>query len=912
MLTMKDGKYHKNMKMKSAIKDQMASSLKKNDENVKNTFDRKKENIGSKDNLNPNSNKANRIKVYEQITNNTRTSTQPIVNNVSKSSTNYLNNKNQQLIKQKQENKTKEKEDKDNLNKKPIVSKTSLSNNLECIVIQETILKNNDSKELLDQFEDYYMEKFLPLEQNAQITKNNLLLIKEENAKKIEQKPKETIYYNVSLNYSLGLNYRLHPRLSNHNLICYHKEFKWFAYVHYNLILIEYFKDDPQRKQLILNDSKVGLSSIKLSLNGKVLYSCHSLTSKYKACSIPPFILFYSYKNNLFNCISQCDYPSNEVILDYSMSPTNSFCIVATIDSSTNSSAYYLSCLDYINNEVLIKTAIGQESNVIKWNNYISGVEFITFSANSYSIWTIITKDVTFKETKREFSLIEKGTSITSLDYTPPLTLKCIIMLLIALSNGTVLVYDYESNLLRAKYTSLDIFQNIGNVCINNIAVTMNSITVFYDNKMRYFRLPLLSKIDNNDLNLFSIKTKFDMEFDSEIISSELNTMLSACQGIIMTSNGHLYYFNFEEERNLRLFHFNPPIHPIKDALIINNNIKQISLQNYANANTIERTNANCNIEGYTIVTSHEKGIVKIWSVPDYYLKFMIDSKEEICVMTSLPNDTKIIISYYSGNIRVIDTTEGKLIGKTSIKAFIGDNNYLKLIAYLPESKYFFCIDNNKNNLHLVTIESYSHLLFRFNLIYSHPSVIKEISLSIKDPFNQFLISDSSNIVKIFSRKYMTIIHDLSFDKSVPRYDCVDTFNVNTFISNSAFPHIVNQLKSQFSPNISKEPHKIYVATSQLIIQRDFHLRSVSKLISFDIPLLNYHIASNSSYLIYVFNESIKYSQFASIENNEPKGNIVSFPFTDKYIASMVSFDNKLVVIAYSFGFSIFELRNIF
>lgn len=154
MQVIKDGNYHKNMKMASLIKDQMSQSLEQ--QSNLNIMQYKQEMIKStnrnkdKDNLQPNSNKANRIKVYEQITN----SYHPKVINASKSSTIYFNNNNQQSIRQKQENKTKEKE----INNAK-VSTTLLSTNLKCLVIQESIANNNNSKEVLDQFENYYLEK---------------------------------------------------------------------------------------------------------------------------------------------------------------------------------------------------------------------------------------------------------------------------------------------------------------------------------------------------------------------------------------------------------------------------------------------------------------------------------------------------------------------------------------------------------------------------------------------------------------------------------------------------------------------------------------------------------------------------------------------------------------------------------
>jgi hypothetical protein len=171
----------------------------------------------------------------------------------------------------------------------------------------------NNSKtdlSLINQFEDYYRNKFE--EKESHENENNLNINPNLNLNKNE-------LYEVNLDYIFGIN------MHNANSLCFHKKEKWVAYLNKNLIIIENFQEETERKQIILPcvvSNNNYLDAVKLSENGKILMA-YSMNSN-------PIIIFYSYdpiKEEKYTLINKVKIKHSKII-DCEISPQNTLCLV--------------------------------------------------------------------------------------------------------------------------------------------------------------------------------------------------------------------------------------------------------------------------------------------------------------------------------------------------------------------------------------------------------------------------------------------------------------------------------------------------------------------------------------------------------------------------------------------------------
>ena len=268
------GKFHKTMKLDSQIKEEMDNYIKSKTMQKQTKNKEKKEKA-----VQEGSNKDNRLKAYFQLT-------EPSFD---------AKNKTQANTKIHLKHNKEQNEDSNTKKEKPLEIMTTKNGNTFEIVHEKVNIDDDydinkgfeiDKKSLLEQFEEYYEEKFKPLERVDKTTKKEKVVFIESTK---EKPPKMKPLYNISNPYLLGANI-LPNSIPKQSLFCFHKDDKWISYLNHNLIVIENFHTEDKREQIILKKHNVAsdLSSIKLSNGGRILYA---------ASNKEGVIIFYNYKS---------------------------------------------------------------------------------------------------------------------------------------------------------------------------------------------------------------------------------------------------------------------------------------------------------------------------------------------------------------------------------------------------------------------------------------------------------------------------------------------------------------------------------------------------------------------------------------------------------------------------------------
>lgn len=162
------------------------------------------------------------------------------------------------------------------------------------------------------------------------------------------------------------------------------------------------------------------------------------------------------------------------------------FIVGSNIDSES-----FVSILDFYNNEVLVTTTMTIKMLSLKWNKFLRNLEFATLSTQKFTFWTL-NSNVTLKYQFGEFSekLLENPQkSFTCLEYSPPLSCNCNILLLIGLTNGELWGIDTKTNSIAIKFDNKT--DSINNE-ISNILCTIRYITLISSNKVEYYVFPSL------------------------------------------------------------------------------------------------------------------------------------------------------------------------------------------------------------------------------------------------------------------------------------------------------------------------------------------------------------------------------------------------------------------------------------
>ena len=872
---LKDYEYHKNLKMKSAIKEQMEKSLP--------SYSKKKgkfeENSKVSEEIIPNSNKDNRIKAYEELNSEIKFKGKPVFQSKNQYLFNDSLNKNTLNSNLNTQNKN------EKMNNKEIDSRWEI---IEEKIIPEITI---DDKYLLSEYEKYYEEKFSHLEkQSKQIPKGPVIFDESDAIPRTANLGDK--FVNVKRYYYLGANLYPQQKTIINSSICYNKDDKWLAYTNNIYIIVENFHPDTNRQQLILCQHKISskFNSIKISNAGRILY----------ASTLSNELVFYDYLRGKFTYLNTYKIPDCKILHDYMITPLNNLCIILYND-------YHISCVDFglgeelISNTASFSNKTGLSFLQMKFNLYLStNMEFCTINQDYYSYWFIKPSNLTIEEHPSRLRNFTGNSEIICFDYTAPLSVKCIMCLLLGISNGCVVISDYIRDNLLKIYKPTDLFNIERNIKLYDIVASMYYITFIYNDKIKYFTMPSLQNIDYTDMDILKIP-KGEISHNSTIITCDIDLINPRTEGISLTHNGSVYYINYNEECTVKLFTFIPvDIYEIQECKIINKNIKNISIQNIQNKTKNNQNNQN----GYYFITSHKHGNVRIWNIPEFDMIYVFEvNNSELTLIQTLPNDLKFLAFYSNGNIRCFDIEEGKVTGKINIKTILGEGNYFKQVTFFPDGKYFFAIDNNKNDVYLGGIEKFNELIINFNQVLSGYSMnIKNIVLSYLEPFLIFGINNYDKNVFIYKRKYTEIIRDLSFEKTVPVYELIDSFIPENFcnefkINNEINNNIENKIIIYFSPLIhQKDQILIFTKKHNLILVRDFKMKFVLKIIKFDSQLINFNLSNSGYYILYMFKNVFKVSEFNPDYDIIPRGTIVPNVINDTELIPKLSQDDKIVL----------------
>ena len=638
---------------------------------------------------------------------------------------------------------------------------------------------------------------------------------------------------NIELIYCLGI-------ISNlKNCFCFHPIEKFFIYISKNLIIIEDFSIEKNRKQKIIKDSEYELQGIKLSFNNKMIMCWTNLTM----LKSNPYLLFYQYENYYpkFTLLNKLTFDKGYII-DCLFTPDNNLVLIM----SKFNNLYFISLFSFVENKMVMTTFLKDEIKMIKFNEYITSLEFCSLENKLITLWRINPI-----EQKLEYQNVSlKINNNDNFEYTAINYLKVnyndMILLLIGCSNSNVICIDAKTN------SELYLFNNINmNKQINDIISNCDMLCIISDNKIKYCNLKMIPKNIQNIENYFKNMNMLELFFDSEIQSINYNHIIGM-DLLLLTNKSILYYTNLLENISVKIFSF---IQKENDII----NIKIIKKRYNIDINNKDEDDI------YYIITLHKNNEIKIWSIPGYNLIYNFETiNEDIKFIDSSLNELFFVVSYSSNNIRFFDAE--KFLGKFNSES-LGSYSPIIWIKILPDSKYIYLIDES-NIIYLIFLEQKEPLIIQFHTITKISYPIKGFNISSIDCYNLFYINIQNLYVNIYNRKYTNIIKnsnnngDNNFAKNMPDFYIKDKIHlVECFMGHK---NTENNISIKFSADI-KQKNLLFILSkrNKMIIVRNFENHTNIKNILFVEDILDFSLTDNY-YIFFLFNKKI---QKTSINN---------------------------------------------
>jgi WD40 repeat protein len=499
-----------------------------------------------------------------------------------------------------------------------------------------------------------------------------------------------------------------------------------------------------------------------------------------------------------------------------------------------------------------VTTVMSVGYKILKWNCYLNNLEFCTLSNKIYTFWRVNT-DVSLQYQHGDFNFEEIDgikTYFTSLEYTPPLSERGIILTLVAISNDIIWGIDTKTNSVVIKYLT-----NIGTP-IKFITCTLNYIILTYDNKIKYYKLPKLVDINSEELNLF-VSSEQEITIDSDVLTYQTDFVKS--NTLTLSRKGVLWCINYEEAISVKIYSFLDNKDEIVQTKIVQKDYQYYSVKkiDFNNIKIAEDVFNNHEIKEneYYLISGHKNGLLKIWNIPEYALLMQFEViTEELLGFDTAPNDLKLVASY-TEYLRFFDIGLGKFLGKykpISSKSF-------KHINFLPDGQYLFCIDVN-NTVFLLKIEKYEPLLIQIHQLFNLSSEIYQFRINPIDCYNRFLINLENIYLYVYERKFTNVIRGLSYDNSVPQFSVLDKFNVEEYLKkeyNTGGSYIPGQILYEnfifeFCTN-DKSIAYILSEGRKLVLIRNFEKQAIIKTIQFPYSPISMTFSPNSAFIIYLF-----------------------------------------------------------
>ncbi len=735
---------------------------------------------------------------------------------------------------------------------------------------------NNKKLDLINKFDQFYLNKFNQI--NDITSSNNIYSNFQDKSKYYQDKINNIIQeYDTEDNNktNLKLLYIL-PGLNENNFsFCYHKTEKWFAYINKNLIIIENFSIECNRPQKILNESLYDLSSIKISNNNKILYaSCNN---------VYPFILFFVYSpqyENSFNLINKVKFKHKEII-DMEISPKNNLAVVLTKINKENGT--FVSILDFYHNEILITSPSNYNYNLIKWNKFLSNLEFTTIGETSITFWRINSSDGSLQYQDVNFDFNKNiDVKIKSIDFILSEKENTVFMIL-GNNKGEIYIYDTRTNSMIKKFENILINKEITNIISNK-----GYIAFIGENVIKYFQL----NKDNNDNNLddiFNYKNYVKLEFDSNIICLDCDPNIDE-DLVLLTEKGIFHYLNLPTKSTVKLAQFyNKNKSKVLMVSIMKKYYDKFTIEKNPYENINENINENyidnnennlLNIrENYYLISAHDDGSIKIWSIPEYTLLYNYETINEKILTFDVSSDKILFgVSYSKNTVRLFNNE--KLIGKF-YSQHLNSLSPFKFIKFLPDYRYIYLIDNS-NTMFLIYIENIEPLLIQYNMIMNIDYNIIDFNLSICECYNKFYMNIKNQFLFVYNRKFTNILKNENFENCIPKFYIQDKFNIIEYFKENG--KILNKNKNQklenykisFSPIISEKSYIYLLSTlNKMLIIRNFELHTIENIIQFQEKILDFKLTLNFKFIIFIYEKKIQISQIKKIFNKNVYDKIV-------------------------------------
>lgn len=452
------------------------------------------------------------------------------------------------------------------------------------------------------------------------------------------------------------------------------------------------------------------------------------------------------------------------------------------------------------------------------------------------------------------------------MEFTPPLGAFSTILLLIAVSNGQIMGVDTKTNSVVVQSTLQD-------TIISKIDCTLKFINLIHSNKISSIKLPTGIFDISNILQIneqSNLSQNFStLELDSEIIS--YNSDIITSNAISLTRKSSLFCITYSEKEisSFRLFSFIESGQEILQAKISNRNIES---QNYS-LRKIDYDNLQfedisrmkeLKMNQFILITSHKKGIIKIWTIPEYQILSTLEvCTEEILTFDISPNDMTLVVSYSSGFLRFFDLSQDLFLGKFRSISY----QPYKIIKFTPDKFFLFAVDL-ADTVYLIKVEDYlpKNFTVQVHKIMELPGNVLEFKLSVIESFNKFLVNLDNVYLHVYNRKFTNILKNLSYDNSIPVFYLQDKFNPDEYFrlneNRTAEKNCDEFYKYEFAQLVN-EKNLIYIMSHAraIIMIRNFESHTIDKIVKFSQSPYYFCLSPYMNYYLYVFKSRLRVSR---------------------------------------------------
>ena len=312
------------------------------------------------------------------------------------------------------------------------------------------------------------------------------------------------------------------------------------------------------------------------------------------------------------------------------------------------------------------------------------------------------------------------------------------------------------------------------------------------------------------------------------------------------------------------------------DKFTIEKNPYEKINENFTNNN--ENTLLNLH-ENYYLISAHDDGSIKIWSIPEYTLLYNYETINEKILTFDVSSDKILFgVSYSKNTIRLFNNE--KLIGEF-YSQHLNSLSPFKFIKFLPDYRYIYLIDNS-NTMFLIYIENIEPLLIQYNMIMNIDYNIIDFNLSICECYNKFYMNIKNQFLFVYNRKFTNILKNENFENCIPKFYIQDKFNIIEYFKENG--KILNKNKNQklenykisFSPIISEKSYIYLLSTlNKMLIIRNFELHTIENIIQFREKILDFKLTLNFKFIILLYEKNIQVSQIKKIFNRNNYDKIV-------------------------------------